>query len=472
MLRPFLFACLFLLPWSFSAQNALLELYHPFYKSLVALRTDSLFIRTYEPNMGTLERQIRFFYSDDETLAPDWTEIRDEKNGSRLWRIQQRHSFQDDMELAETEMFDSITAISTKDRSVIFRNKDGQIDSILNEKWESDFWKPAHRSVFRYSADLMLESRTESQMDGASEDWVDEFNSRWRYDGQKRVIQRIFEIPGDTGWRIQNLYTYQYHKNERLPSASVWASSIDSLTLTPIDSTTVWYDEDGLEDSSRVYFWNQGNGHWMEVSRRILTDEEQKTAQQGLSYLPDATGKWTEREEIGYVPGEQIFTTEPSEETVRVFDPASGQWKDHKRKTINYQKLDSLSVRGVIQISEWDETDQDWKETFYAEAWFTLDQQRPAFDSTHSRNNQLTLRYICGLPNPYIRNMRLQFPESTAQGDYELMILSEEGRLVYRQKYDDSGVGFVDAVLQPGFYIVTVSRGNTPLCTQKLIVQF
>ena len=47
---------LFLLPDALPAQNAFLDLYHPFNKSLIELRTDSLFIRTQDGKTGVLER--------------------------------------------------------------------------------------------------------------------------------------------------------------------------------------------------------------------------------------------------------------------------------------------------------------------------------------------------------------------------------------------------------------------------------
>ena len=266
-----------------------------------------------------------------------------------------------------------------------------------------------------------------------------------------------------------NQYSYAYKQDENQPASAVWHSNIDGK-LIPVDSTVFWYDNDGFQDSSLTFFWNVISNTWYKVSRQVLKDDDQKITGQGESFSSDGQAKWQEKEEITYTPGEQIFTDEPTEELVRVFDPASGERKDKKKKIITYQSLDSTHIYGSIQISELNDSTQEWGEVFFAEAWFSIEMQKPALDSLQEREGQFTFSYSCGLPNPYVRNMTLTFPPSDATGNYELKILSEEGRLVYRQKYDDSGTGFIDAPLQPGFYLVTVSRGNTPVCTQKLIV--
>ncbi|HAD12103.1 MAG TPA: hypothetical protein DCF33_06655, partial [Saprospirales bacterium] len=76
----------------------------------------------------------------------------------------------------------------------------------------------------------------------------------------------------------------------------------------------------------------------------------------------------------------------------------------------------------------------------------------------------------CGFFNPYIQNQTLTFPASDVAGDYDLKIFGEDGRLVFRQRYDNNGLATVTAPLLPGLYIVSVSKGGVPLCTQKLIV--
>ncbi|MBL7826630.1 MAG: T9SS type A sorting domain-containing protein, partial [Saprospiraceae bacterium] len=86
------------------------------------------------------------------------------------------------------------------------------------------------------------------------------------------------------------------------------------------------------------------------------------------------------------------------------------------------------------------------------------------------RSQQFKFAYTCDLPNPYVRNMTITFPETDATGSFMLTIFSSDGRIVHEKKYGEVELGYVDAPLQPGIYWVTLRKGSTPLCTQKLIV--
>jgi len=471
MLRPRLLILLLALSQLSFAQNAFLDLYHPFHKSLIGLRTDSLFIRTLDPYAGMVERSIsyRYKYSDDNALPPDWQEIRSETKTLRLWRINQRAVWEGPFKAVETETLDSLTKRVVKDRAILAENASGRLDSVWYEIWDSTEWRPVQKTLFAYKNGQFLERRTEMRWDAAPEDWVAELTTTLTYDSKNRVTQRKYETYSDTGATLQNLYTYSYRPDENQPESAVWRSNIEGK-LTPVDSMVAWYDGDGFQDSSLTFFWSRGTDTWYKISREVLKDDDQKITGQGETFHPDGQEKWQANEETTYLPGEQIFTDEPKEELVRVFDPATGEWKDKKKKVIIYESLDSAYIYGSIQISELNDSSQIWEEVFFAEAWFSIEQQKPGLDSLKERGQAFTFSYSCGLPNPYVRNMTLTFPQSEATGNYELKIISEEGRMVYRKRYDDSGTGFVDAPLQPGFYMVTVSRGSTPLCTQKLIV--
>lgn len=451
------------------AQNAFLDLYHPFHKSLMELRTDSLFIRTLDPYAGTVERAISYTYSNDKDLPPDWQEIRSESKISRLWRIKQRATWDGLFKVVETETLDSLTKQTIRERSVLAEGSTGHFDSVWYDIWDSTYWRPTQKTLFAYKNGQWLERRTEMRWDAAPEDWVAELGITLTYDSKNRVVQRKYEALSDTGLTLQNLYTYTYRQGESQPESAVWRSNIDS-ELTPVDSTVTWYDSEGFQDSSLIFFWNTLSNNWYETSRQVLKADDQKITGQGESFSPNGQGAWQANEEITYTPGEQVFTDEPKEELVRVFDPLIGEWRDKRKKTVAYQTLDSAHIYGSIQIVEMNDSTQGWEEVFFAEAWFFIAQQKPVFDTAQERNTRFTFSYACGLPNPYIRNMTLNFPSSEATGNYELKFFSEEGRMVYHKRYDDSGTGFVDAPLQPGFYMVTVSRGNIPLCTQKLIV--
>lgn len=469
MPRLFLPILLLFMLQSARAQNAFLELYHPFHKSLIELRTDSLFIRTLDPYSGIVERAISYKYPDDKALPPDWQEIISESKTLRLWRVNQRATWEGQFKAVETETLDSLIKRVIKDRAILAENASGRLDSVWYEIWDSTEWRPVQKTLFDYKNGQQLERRTEMRWDAAPEDWVAELITILTYDNKNRVTQRKYETQSDTGLVLRNLYSYSYRPDENQPESVVWRSDIDDK-LTPVDSTVAWYDGEGSQDSSLTFLWNRGSGTWHKVSREVLKNDDQKITGHGESFYLDGQDKWKAKEETTYLPGEQIFTDEPKEELVRIFDPVAGEWKDKRKKTTAYQSLDSTHIYGSIQISELNDSTQIWEEVFFAEAWFSIEQQKPELDSLKERGQAFTFSYSCGLPNPYVRNMTLTFQPSDASGNYELKIISEEGRIVYRQRYDDSGTGFVDAPLQPGFYMVTVSRGNTPLCTQKLIV--
>ncbi len=460
---------LFLLPGALPAQNAFLDLYHPFNKSLIELRTDSLFIRTQDGKTGVLERAIGYRYPEEEGRLPEWREIRKDVKKRQIRSITQRSEQQGSLNLIETETLDSTTKKTVKRRAFISQSETGRIDSVWYALWSGSEWKPVQKTVFIYFNKSLLQQRTELRWNDASGTWQNESNYRLAYKNNK-VVERRYEVWKDSSWTPTNRYVYDYRRGETQPASSVRYAGPEGK-LTPVDSLVTWYDDKAYRDSSLTFLWNAVSRTWGKAARSVLKEPDQQIAGKGESYYPEGRDTWKEKERTVYQPGDLTFTDEPREEISRLFDPVAGEWKDKRKKNIVYRPLDDTHIYGYIRIDELDDSLQQWVEVLYAEAWFTVQPQKPVFDTLQERNRQFAFSYFCGLPNPYVRNMTLTFPENDASGDYELKVVNEEGRLVFHQKYDDSGTGFIDAPLQPGFYLVSVSRGNTLLCTQKLVVQ-
>lgn len=472
-MRYYLFASiLFSSVLPLSSQNALIDLFHPFYQNLVPLQTDSLFIRNLDTYQGPITRAIGYKYADDGINIVGWQETRRELESLRIWTIVQSNTLQDNGLVIETETTDSLSNRKFKDRQTHAGTLAAQPDSIVYELWDSIEWVPNQKTLLTYTGNGQTESRKEQRWNAEAADWVNEYQQTWKYDDQNRLLQRRNESWKEVEWRTTNEYYYTYNDGESQPGSIVWYSSDNADgTLNPVDSMAIWYDGEGRIDSNTAFLWNPYSSGWFETSRVSLTNEAEKKGNEGQAFVKGEDGSWVAKEEAVYTPSEQLFTDEPQEILIKVYDPKTEEWKEKRRKVINYQPIDGGRVYGSIQIWEINDSLQDWQEVFFAEAWLRILPSGLEQDSVEDRSRKFTILYSCELPNPYVRNRTLVFPANEATGDYELQIFSAEGRMVYRKKYDESGIGYVDAPLQPGVYMASVSRGGTPLCTQKLIVQ-
>lgn len=459
---------------SLSAQNALIDLYNPLYQNLLPLQTDSLYIRTLDTYHGTLTRAIGYKYEDDGTTLLGWYETREEQQPSHIWTIALNVSNQSSTVVLETVMTDSLTHRKIKDRQMFTGGGLSQPDSIVTELWDSIEWVPTQKTLFTYTPIGQVASRLDLRWEANASEWINDNAIGWGYDNQNRLILRRSKFWKEVEWRTVSDYVYTYTGNNSQPRSIVWLAhaGADSTTmLNPVDSMAVWYDNEGQVDSSLTFIWNPYSNAWSGTSRSVMGDDEEKKATQGKDYVKSPEGTWTEKTDPVFTPGDQVFTDEPAEVLTKIYDPKTEEWKDIKRRVVSYTPIGANRVYGSIQILEMNDSLQDWQETFFAEAWLRILPSNLQEDSVEDRSRKFTIVYSCDLPNPYVRNRTFVFPANDATGDYALEIFSAEGRMVYRKRYDDSGVGYVDAPLQPGVYMASVSRGGTPLCTQKLIVQ-
>ncbi len=466
-----IFAALLLLNvYSSSAQNALIDLYNPYYQSLVPLQTDSLFIRTLDQYHGIVTRAIGYNYEEDGITLIGWHELREEEYPSHIWKTVLNISNQSSTIVVETETTDSLTHKKFKDRQT-FANSLAQPDSIVIDLWDSIEWVPNQKILFTYTLTGQIESRLDLRWDATAEEWINENVIGWAYDNQNRLTLRRSKRWKEVSWEFVNDYKYTYNGNSLEPNSIVWVNADSMGTHIPVDSMAIWYDGEGQIDSSLTFLWNSYNNAWSATNRNILSDEDEQKAVDGKEYVKSPDGGWIEKKDPVYTLGEETFTDEPAEVLTKIYDPKLEEWKDVRRKIVSYTPLDANRVYGSIQILEMNDSLQDWQETFFTEAWLRILPSDLQQDSVEDRSRKFTIVYSCDLPNPYVRNKTFVFPANEATGNYELKIFSAEGRMVYQRKYDDSGMGYVDAPLQPGVYLASVSRGGTPLCTQKLIVQ-
>lgn len=458
--------------FSSGAQNALIDLYNPYYQSLVPVRTDSLFIRYTDPYQGTITREIGYKYADEGNTLLQWHEVRKVPASLQIHAIVQNMNVEENQTIMETTTTDSLTHRTFKDHRIFYGVSASVPDSILGEIWDSTQWLPNEKTIYRYHSNGFHKSRTDLRWDAAIEDWVPQYREIREYDPQNRLQSRRNEFWKEIEWRTLEQYGFSYQGLGSKPSATNWYSAANSGgALQPVDSMKIWYDGEGQIDSSFTFLWNPYSNTWAQTARTILNGEEQQKGNQGKDFIKGEDGAWVEKDDASFTPGEGLFTDEPQEVVTKRFDAKIDEWKDIRRKIVQYQPIEGGRIYGTLQVLEMNDSLQDWQEVFFAEAWLRVLPSLIQQDSVEDRSQKFTILYSCELPNPYVRNKTFLFPANEATGDYELKIFSADGRTVYRKKYDDSGMGYVDAPLQPGLYMASVSRGGTMLCTQKLIVQ-
>lgn len=448
------------------AQNALVQMFHPQYHEWIPLVTDSLYISVQQGETLSLSRSIHFDHL--EGLPESWGEVYSQENPPRiLKKIQFSEAIANGF-LTYSYTIDSISNDTLKSRTTIQGPGVNRPDSIMYEIWSSGVWKPQQKTLYAYIGTQLLGRQTEMEWDGSQEDWVGKSRTNFSYDAQKRTTAKEDQIWKDDIWESQNIQRYSYSSGAVKPKYSLWHSA-----GTPVDSVYTWYDNEGLEDSSKVYQWSVFHGSWILKSRRILGTNQAKLAQNGNVFIPNTggavMGDWIPKESRLFVVGEGLFTDEPREELLRIYNPVSEEWQDTWRRTIEYTPLPDGRIYGKVRISEFSE-DDNWNETFTAEGWFHLAPDSLNGSTPKDRTEPFTYSNKCGFYNPYIQNQTVTFPAADVVGDYDLRIFGEDGRLVFQQRYDQSGQATVSASLLPSVYIVSVRKGGVQLCAQKLIV--
>ncbi len=460
-----LFAFLFFLfgPFCSHAQNVFVQMFHPQYQELTPLVTDSLFIRIQSGETGEITRAIGYQHPVD--LPSGWREVRAQEKPLALWRISQHTEQAANGQITYNDFIDSLKSDTLRSRMYVMGNQMERPDSVLHEIWRNGQWMPMQKTLLYYIGQTNGR-RVEMTWNEAMNEWENVSKTQYTYDGQKRLTKREEEYWKEDEWTIEHSYQYAYRQNESKPKYAIWVAQGN-----PIDSTMTWYDFQGQEDSSKIYLWNIYQSAWSAQSKRILNGEEAKRALAGDIYAGNGafTSNWSPKEQREFVSGEGVITNEPQEEILRKFNPISMEWQESWRRSIAYQPLPDGRIYGTIRINEFGR-DSSWSETFFAEGWFHLAPDSLGLDPAKDRSETFTFSYSCGLYNPYVQNQTLTFPASEVTGDYELKIFGEDSRLVFQQRYNSSGLATVSAPLVPGLYLVSVSKGGVPLCTQKLVV--
>jgi hypothetical protein len=450
-----------------SAQNAFIQMYHPQYQELTLLLTDSLYIHTETLDGTETSRAIGYRHVENKPVG--WREVRGMNTPFSLIRLDQKTESVPEGLAIQQERVDSIRQDTLKTRMLIMGLQPEFPDSVLFDIWKNEAWVPVQKTNHYYQGTNQIARTFDFHWNESAAQWDTISKKEYAYDGQKRLKERKEDAWKSGQWELAHSYRYGYRSGESKPQYLVWQAG-EQL----IDSTVTWYDAFGVEDSSRVFKWMDHASAWVLDAKRILNGSEAQTALAGNTYTAagttnGATTQWIPKERRSFISGEGVFTNEPQEETVQRLNLNTGEWSDTWRRNIFYQPLQDGRIYGKITINEWGK-DSTWHETFLAEGWFRLAPDSLHIDPVDSRTDTFTFSYTCGFYNPYVQNQTLTFPASDVTGDYDLKIFGEDGRLVFRQRYDSNGLATVSAPLLPGLYIVSVSRGGIPLCTQKLVV--
>lgn len=449
-------------------QNALIDLFRPFNKSLTPLRTDSLFVRTQQDG-AIITRQIAYAYQD--SFLTEWRERRVDNSLQTPLVLKIKCQIAD--HIAVTERLDSIADIKTAERfSLLGQTPDQPEGYLMESRQEDGSWSPVQQTLFTYDSEGRVAQRLEQHTGVTSAEWGNMSTWNYTYDKQGRMTMRQLDHWDGEESQPKGIYRYEYAKGQSQPHAVVWLAEVEGQ-ITPVDSTVTWYDLSEEADSSMVFVWGREQSVWCAADRAVFATDDEKAVQHGKTFVHGLNGEWVEKTEVAFTASDAIFTNDPQEEVLRVYDPVAQIWRDKERTTTIYKLVDEKGVYGSIRTEVFAGDALGWEETFFAEAWFRKDAHRQGLDSVPDRSSDhFRFSYACGLPNPYVATRTLTFPlRDDLSGNYELRIVSEEGRLIFQRRYDDSGMGYVDTPLPSGFYLVTVSKGGTPVCSQKLVVE-
>ncbi len=466
MIRALLFSALFSATLCANGQNFILEMFHPLSQQMVALQTDSIFIRTVSEDGKEDRREVAYAYDSEHKLVESRETVH-ASNNQFIYHIKEERDVKDvNFPRTFIHRYDSTLNAAFEYRTISFAHDPTQVDSSYLEYFYDNQWLRSQVTKYKYFSSGLIEERTDYGQSEKPGEWVMRTQTLHDYTSDGRIKTRISNNwPADQP-SFQNLYRYHYDIPE-LPEKESWYSG-DIGNAQPVDSTRYFFDAQGKYDSAHHYTWVAQLNDWVNTSREEYPDDEQKRTLTGDKSYPDVeTGIWHKLVKHEYTSGTQVYTAEPYQHTIERLNRETHQWEVKGRQTTTYALLDTVVIYATFRNEAYTLSGQ-WETTCSAEAWLHINPD----SLPQPREGQFRFSYICGMPSPYIANETVTFPERAEfPGRYELRLMSSDGRLVYHKIYDESGVGTVDAVLNPGFYIAFVSKGGMPVCSQKMVVQ-
>lgn len=455
-------------------QNAFLQLYHPKNKEVGKLRTDSLHI--YEPG-GTRGIQLRrvIYHYDNEGLYTGMQEWYYDTLQLLSREITKTLKRDDNRLNVEEEIKNNKGASIYKDQTIETYKADGQIDSLELSVWDNNHWIPQQKTKYLYHDNGMLLSRLDYSRDLQGKEWIPAWGESYSYDAKRRLLTRNYMNWDNTGqtWVILNAYEYEYSGNKGEPTLLIWRNRQNGIMIN-MEQTKIDFKPNGQKDTISIYRWDPSDSLWIRRSFTVLESEEpNQRFELGACYTLGKEGKWEKVEEVLFSPGDNLYTDEIETFRIRSYDEATQKWYDKKQEITRYIDLpDGKRVQGRYEKEVTDPTSRR-QQQLLADAWFTRkDPERPVTVDSREGRNTYDIAKNCGITNPYIWGRNIVLPDTGANtnSSYELRITSEEGRLIW-SRTGGNATFYMDAQLPPGLYWVSANKGNSPVCTQKLLVK-
>jgi hypothetical protein len=450
-------------------QNYLRELYHPFFEQLIPLRTDSMFI-VQEPSNGQ-KSILAIGYDYEKGLLKTTREKYSlEKNQINYFEVNLWNGIGESEQMVETYKYDSIYKYQARSRTVKFLKDNTHIDSIHFETYQDKKWVILQKNIFERTPSGSVKNEDIFKLNLTNLIWEKCSRNQYEYDNAGRTTQRMTYSYNQDESVFRNEYNYTF-KSGKLPITENWYSG-DLKNIHQVDSTKYWFDTDEKYDSAYFFVWIASLDKWIVKEKYYYNSfEQKKSLVHDVKKYDFEKDVWYDYIKNEYLKGEQFYTDEPAELMVQSFNALSNEWVIQERHTINYENLKSDKLLATYKKEALNNQTLQWETVLTAQAWLRLNPDELQKDTIEIRANQLKFSYICGMPNPYIANQTVEFPVNTdVKGEYALRILSSDGRVMYSEQFTETGLGFVDAVLPPGFYIAFVTKGDMPICSQKLIV--
>ncbi len=447
---------LLIVPFLLPAQNFLMQSFNPNYKEVLALTTDSMFIRYRSITGNHQDRAMGIVYDEKDRLARirEYQTFPDSKRGpSRTIRT---FEYVTDGHTETEEVRDETSKKVDRTQRLVKQRKDGQPETWLTQRWDSTRWVNMQRMTWQYDAKDQLSVRLSEQWEKGQ--WQRQETFTYQYDPQGNLAKSLYEVQQEKGFLPMHERRYRYDK-KRVASETLYA--LTNEKLAPLDS--IVYTE-GASDSTLVYGWHPVNRSWFLRSATVLADPEQKKSKAGKIFTAGRGNTSLEpRDETIIAAGLGKYTDEAAEEVTRRFDKLKNQWKDVRRKKVDYREAGVGGVYGKLALEAFQSDSAGWQEQLTVEGWFRLKKAGP---------REAAPVASCKVPNPYARQQTIVFTDpDSGPGPRELRVMSAEGRVVFQQVLSGYDAVQLPATLQPGFYVLSVIGADRPVCIQKLIVE-
>lgn len=337
---------------------------------------------------------------------------------------------------------------------------DGRVISISGEISNNNIWKETQRDTFIYDANNRLIETSTQSWDFVEMVWKTQFFVWYEYNSEGLLSKRRDLSLGNSilDTTAYNEYHYLYNASGRIES-SVWKNG---SPLRNIDKEIYVYDGNENLDSLKICDWNNVLEIWKPKVIYALDDSpEQQTTRVGKRFRINNLSQWYLYSDAQYIPGPQIYTNQPTEVLIKVFDPNTNQLENYERKRTTYTDLSDGRIEGDHQRAFF--TNGTWQNVWHVRAW-----QRK-IESVGVITPEAYQVSSCDLPNPVtIADLPAFLPDNgSAQ---QLDIYAIDGRLILSQSLSQKNL--MDTGMdQTSLHWLVLREKTNIVCAQKVFLR-